>query len=109
VTVSFKVTVNTNIGAVGITNKATVEDGNNKYTTNEVYNYIPHAPGGDQPQTPPQDPQNPVPGPNDNAPEASDGAPKTGDNANLPVWYAVLILSGLGILVTCIPTKKRRR
>ena len=39
VTVAFMVTVDENIGAKVITNKAIVEDGKNSYTTNEVKNH----------------------------------------------------------------------
>jgi len=39
VTVSFKVTVNEDIGAEEIANEAVIVDGNNKYTTNAVSNY----------------------------------------------------------------------
>lgn len=102
VTVSFKVRVNTNIGAVGITNQASVVDAYNSYDTNMVVNYIPHVPGGEEPQP------TPTPGPGGSTPETPNGAPKTGDSANLPLWYAVMGLSAVGILVTCVPAKKRR-
>lgn len=101
VTVAFKVRVNTNIGAVGFTNKANVFDGFNNYETNEVVNYIPHAKGDDPNPTPA-----PTPGPG-NIPEG-DGSPKTGDNANLPLWIAIMSLSGIGILVTMLFGKKKK-
>lgn len=81
VTVAFKVTVNADVGAVTIENKATATDGTNDYETNVVTNTTP-AP------TTPTEPTQPTP------PPADKENPKTGDTANLTLWMTLLFISG---------------
>lgn len=82
VTVSFKATVN-NVENATVTNKATVVEGKNTYTTNEVSTPI------EIPQTPPT-------------------APQTGDNSNLWLWFALMFVSGGGIISTTVYGMKRK-
>ena len=79
-TVTFKVKVNQVIG-VTIKNKATVREGNNGYTTNEVSNTV------SNPQIP--------------------SIPQTDDTVNLQLWFTVLFLS-CGALVTVVACGKKR-
>ena len=92
VTVSFKVKAEWVESAV-ITNKATILEGKNTYTTNEVSNptenTVPNIP--DTPDTP-------------DAPYS----PKTGDTTNLHLWFALLFVSGGGIFGTAIYGRKRK-
>lgn len=79
VTVSFKVSVKE--GSAAITNKANVVEGKNIYTTNEVSTSVGNP---DIPET-----------------------PQTADNTNLPLWFALLFVSGGGVLATAIYGKKK--
>ncbi len=86
VTVSFKVTVNGDVGAVTIENKATATDGTNDYETKVVTNFT-------VAQTTPTEPTQPTP-------PADKENPKTGDTANLNLWMTLLFISGGVFTVT---------
>ncbi len=81
VTVSFKVLVKDTDGQT-VRNKATVLEGKNTYTTNEV-------------TTPVEKPTSP-------------SVPQTGDGANLHLWFALLFVSSGGIITTAICGKKKK-
>ena len=80
VTVSFAVEVD-RVEKATIKNKATVVEGKNTYTTNEV--------------STPTD--NEIP-----------NNPQTGGNNDLPLWFAVLFVSGGGLFATSLLGKKKR-
>ncbi len=82
VTVSFKVKVN-EVFSTAITNKAVVVEGKNTYTTNEVSTTT-----SEKPVTPTN--------------------PQTGDNFNLHLWFALLLVSGGGVVVTSVYGRKRK-
>jgi len=85
VTVSFKSKVDSEVTGT-VSNKATVVEGKNTYTTNEVTTPI----------TPPQIPEKPV-NPN----------PQTGDNTNLHRLFAMLLVSCGGLFGTLFATRKK--
>ncbi|MBR4017566.1 MAG: DUF11 domain-containing protein [Oscillospiraceae bacterium] len=85
VTVAFKVTVNANTGVVTVKNEATVLEGDNTYTTNEVTNEIS------------------VP-----KPTIDPSSPQTGDTTNLWIWCALLAVSGGGILTVLLLGRKKK-
>ena len=91
VIVSFEVTVGDVVSA-NITNKATVVEGNNTYTTNEVSTTA----------------DNPVPTPPPVDPTPTPVAPQTGDNSNLWMWFALLFVSGGGIVSTSVFGLKKK-
>ena len=81
VTVTFKVKVDS--GSKGtLSNKATILEGNNIYTTNEVKNEIVPPPMTD--------------------------TPKTGDDMDLALWSALLVISGMGLMATMVFGRKRK-
>ena len=86
VAVSFKATVKDVPGAK-VANTATIVEGKNSYTTNEVVNQIPAAP---------------------TTPDNSD-LPQTGGNARLGMWTALLVLGCSGLIVTSIYSKKKNK
>lgn len=88
VTVTFKVSVNANIGATTIENKATATDGTNTYETKLVTNHTVQIPT--EPTTP-TEPSN----------------PKTGDTTMLNLWFTMFIISGGGFIITA--TSKRKK
>ena len=92
VTVSFKVTVNSDVGAVTIENKATATDGTNDYETKVVTNFTVE-------QTTPPEPSQPTP-------PADKENPKTGDNTNLILWIALLTISCGGIITALVCDRK---
>ena len=115
VTVSFKVTVNADIGAATIENKATASDGTNSYTTNVVTNTTPEPPT--QPTTEPTAPSNPsdpttpteptTPTTPSNPTEPTiPGNPQTGDGFDMSLWFTLLILSCGGFIITAICRKE---
>ncbi len=81
VKVSFKVRVN-DVYNIAITNKATVTEGKNTYTTKQVVVQIPDLP------TEPDSPQ-------------------TGDDMNFGLWATLLLLSGMGMVCTLILGRKK--
>ncbi len=85
VTVAFKVTVNANTGAVTVKNEATVLEGDNTYTTNEVTNEVS------------------VP-----KPTVDPTSPQTGDTTNLWIWCSLLAISGGGVLTVLLLGKKKK-
>lgn len=85
VTVTFKVTVNADVGAVTIENQATATDGTLTYKSNLVKNHTV------QPPVPPTDSDNPL----------------TGDTATLSLWIAMLIISGGGFIITAAYGRKK--
>jgi uncharacterized repeat protein (TIGR01451 family) len=95
VEVTFKVTVNANIGTVTIENKAIATDGTNSYESNVVTNntvQVPTEPENPNNPTPPADPEN----------------PKTGDSAMLTLWIAMLLISGGGFIITATYGRKQK-
>ena len=94
VEVTFKVTVNANIGTATIENKAIATDGTNSYESNVVTNntvQVPTEPENPNNPTPPADPEN----------------PKTGDAAKLNLWIAMLLISGGGFIITATYGRKQ--
>ena len=85
VTVSFKVKVDANIGAVTIENKATATNGTSTYETKVVTNHT---------ASKPIDPTIPV-------------NPQTGDNTNLTLWFALLSISSGGFIITATYGRKK--
>ena len=100
VTVAFKVKVNDNVAAVSIQNTATATDGENNYTTKTVSNEFSEKSDDHTPSTP-ADPR-----PDDS--QSIPVSPQTGDTANLHLWFALLFVSGSGIVVTSLMGKKRK-
>lgn len=86
VTVSFKVTVNADVGAVTIENKATATDGTNNYETNLVTNYTVQAP------TTPEEPSN----------------PKTGDSFQPGMAAAIMAVCATALAALVIGQGKRK-
>ncbi len=87
VTVSFKVKVESAESAT-VKNKATVTEGKNTYTTNEVSNPI----------------KNEVPGTSDDP-----KVPQTGDNTHLAMWVVLMFISGGAALTLGVYGKKKSR
>jgi hypothetical protein len=98
VTVSFKVKVNAGIGDKAISNEATIAEGKNSYTTNEVLNYIFEE--KDDPDS--EAPDEPTPTP------VVPTAPATGDDSVLWMWFALLFICS-GVLVGTILYGKKRK
>lgn len=82
VKVSFKVRVN-DVHNIAITNKATVTEGSNTYTTNQVVVQIPDLPT--EPDT-----------------------PKTGDDTKLGLWFSLMALSAVGAVCTLVLGRKKK-
>ena len=106
VTVSFKVKVQ-DVDGTAITNTATVEEGRNTYTTNGVSNSTeqpqePTVPENSEEPTQPTDPAG-----KDQTEENTNASasPVTGDDTNVNMWFALMIVSCLGVLVL-FKTKK---
>ncbi len=91
VTVTFKVTVNADVGAVTIENKATATDGTNTYETKTVTNHTPEPPA--EPTVP-------------SKPTGSTN-PQTGDATNLNLWFTALVISCGGFIVAATCGRKK--
>ena len=91
VNVSFRVTVNTEIGAVTIDNRATAVEGQNSYITNQVTNYTEEAPVDNEDPDPTDQPS----------------IPKTEDTLNLQLWFTIMFVS-CGALVTVLAFGRKR-
>ena len=98
ITVSFKVTVGDAEG-VDITNTATVLEGRNTYTTNEVV-----TPTNVEPPVVPENP--PVPNTPDEPPTPDN--PETGDNSNFALLLALAFISGGIFAGTMLFGRKRK-
>ena len=81
VTVSFRVKVSASIGTT-VRNKAEVLEGKNRYSTNEVTNSV----------TAPETPL----------------TPQTGDATHIQLWFALLFVSGGGLVTASIYGRKRK-
>lgn len=91
VTVTFKVTVNADVGAVKIENKAFATDGVNAFETETVVNHTVEVPA---PPTPP-------------APPSGPNVPKLSDSGKLGLWLITLTLSCCGFVLTATFGKKK--
>lgn len=91
VTVAFKAKADAAVGTA-ITNKATVVEGRNSYTTNEVKTEITTPTDVTPPETPVLPPeQPPVQSP---VQPTTPTIPDTGDTMNLWMWIALMVVSG---------------
>lgn len=107
VTVTFKVTVNANIGAVTIKNQATAAEGTNSYETEVVSNFTvvePTPTPTPNPDPNPEQEPDPTPEP---TPEPSVGSAKTGDQTPLAM-YLILCAVALGGMAAVLVKRYRR-
>ncbi len=119
VTVSFKVTVAETVEAA-ITNKAEIREGTNTYTTNEVSTsiYVPEEPTvePDEPNQPTDTPDEPSETPDEPTDEPDEpeevpqapSLPQTGDSTDLNLLFALLFVSGGGLVTTALRGKKKK-
>ena len=101
VTVAFKVTVNSGIGAVTIKNQAVASDGTNSYETEIVTNYTVDETEDTNTATP-NIPDAPI-----NIPVAL-VSPATGDDSNLWIWFVLLFICGGGLGGIVLYGKKKK-
>ena len=115
-TVAFKVKVNTETDNVVIKNIATVDNGTNKISSNEVSNTVPQKPIVELPLTPASVPENEEVLSETPENEAQDKAekdnaekslsPQTGDDFTL--WLALLFVTSGSIFGSTLLGKKKR-
>lgn len=110
VTVTFAVTVD-EVGAVDIKNMATVEVGDNTYTTHEVFNYteeeLPEETIPEETEPEETEPEETEPEEEPVKPPVSTN-PQTGDNTQLRLLFVLLLVSGGGLIMTSLYGRKRK-
>lgn len=109
VTVTFKVTVNADVGAVRIENQAFATDGENAFETKIVANHTVEVPVPSEPPTTPTEPDPSEPPAPSTPSTPSDGpnVPKLDDSAKLGLWITIMTLSCCGFVLTATHGRKK--
>ncbi len=118
VEVAFNVTVD-DVSDKTIVNQATAIEDEDIYHTNEVINNVPEKP--EEPEVPeepekPEEPEVPEETEKPEAPEKpvapekpEENAPQTGETINLELWYAIMFVSGCGLISTAVIYTRKKK